>query len=32
MELEMSIGSAKINDKAEFDEKVLNGQFVVPYP
>ena len=28
----MRIGWAKINDKAEVEEKVLNGAFVVPYP
>ena len=31
-ELEMRIGWAKINDKAEVEEEVLNGVFVVPYP
>ena len=30
-ELEMRIGWAKINDKAEVEEEVLNGLFVVPY-
>ena len=28
----MRIGWAKINDKAEVEDEVLNGQFVVPYP
>ena len=31
-DLEMRIGWAKIDDKAEVEEEVLNGQFVVPYP
>ena len=31
-ELEVRIGWAKINDKMELEEEVLNGQFVVPYP
>ena len=28
----MRIGWAKINDKAEVEEEVLNGMFVVPHP
>ena len=31
-ELEMRIGWAKINDKAEVEEEGLNGVFVVQYP
>ena len=31
-ELEMLIGWAKINDKADVEEEVLNVAFVVPYP
>ena len=31
-ELEMRIGWAKINEKAEIDEEVLNGLFAVLYP
>ena len=31
-ELEMRIGWARINEKAEVEEEVLNGAFVVPSP